>query len=480
MPSHQQDVATELDALPSRGEAHPAPGLVRAWLLVRRPTGIEMVDLGDGVPVTIGRTEEATVRIDDNRVSRRHARLWRAGQALFLEDHGSRNGTLLNGEIVRGEQRRLSGGDVICVADCEAVVALSGAVDVPSRAKREQVAEARSTASRDPEVSPGLLVVADPVMVRTFQIARRIAASEATVLVQGETGAGKEVVSREIHDRSDRSRGPFVRVNCPSLPETLIESELFGYEKGAFTGADKAKIGFVEAANHGTLLLDEIGDLPLKMQVKLLSVIENRCVLHVGGVREIPVDVRILCATHRDLRAEVAAGRFREDLYYRISALTITVPPLRDRPAEILLLAAMFLRQLAVKSRSLAPSISPEAAAALTRHRWPGNVRELRNVMQHAAVMSDAGRIGLEHLPESVLQGASVAPKPVPAAVLPLPAPDASPSHGDMRDQLSDMERRSILEALDAEGGNQTRAAARLGISRRALIYKLHKHGLMR
>jgi len=236
----------------------------------------------------------------------------------------------------------------------------------------------------------------------------------------------------------------------------------------------------VEAANHGTLLLDEIGDLPLKMQVKLLSVIENRCVLHVGGVREIPVDVRILCATHRDLRAEVAAGRFREDLYYRISALTITVPPLRERPAEILLLAAMFLRQLAAKSRSVAPSISPEAAAALTRHRWPGNVRELRNAMQHAAVMSDAGRIGLEHLPDSVIQDVSVASRPIATAALPLPAPESSPSHGDMRDQLSDMERRSILEALHAEGGNQTRAAARLGISRRALIYKLHKHGLMR
>jgi DNA-binding NtrC family response regulator/pSer/pThr/pTyr-binding forkhead associated (FHA) protein len=311
------------------------------------------------------------------------------------------------------------------------------------------------------------VVVADQAMVQVFNLARKLAAVQTTVLILGETGVGKEVIAEQIHRWSTRAQGPFVRLNCASLPETLLESELFGHERGAFTGADRRKIGYLEGAQGGTLFLDEIGELPLAVQVKLLNVLENREVRRLGGTQEHPIDVRVLSATHRDLQSEVAAGRFREDLYYRLSAFSLSVPPLRERHADIALLAEMFARESARRAGRAAAVFDPSAIAALVRHPWPGNVRELKNAMEHAVVLADGGRIGAEHLPESVRRREAPAmggPASVPA--------------GTVKDKLADLERRSIEEALAAENGNQTRAARRLGMSRRALIYKIEKYGL--
>jgi DNA-binding NtrC family response regulator len=326
-----------------------------------------------------------------------------------------------------------------------------------------------STGAAAPQVTDARdgVVVADQAMVQVFNLARKLAAVQTTVLILGETGVGKEVIAEQIHRWSSRAQGPFVRLNCASLPETLLESELFGHERGAFTGADRRKIGYLEGAQGGTLFLDEIGELPLAVQVKLLNVLENREVRRLGGTQEHPIDVRVLSATHRDLQSEVAAGRFREDLYYRLSAFTLSVPPLRERHADIALLAEMFARESARRAGRAAAVFDPSAIAALVRHPWPGNVRELKNAMEHAVVLADGGRIGAEHLPESVRQ------RQAPAA-----AAGAAVPAGTVKDKLADLERRSIEEALAVEHGNQTRAARRLGMSRRALIYKIEKYGL--
>ena len=328
-----------------------------------------------------------------------------------------------------------------------------------------------AAAQGDTPYVPRGVCVADPGMVKVFRVAQRVAQTDTTVLITGETGAGKEVLAAQIHRLSQRSPKPYVRLNCASLPENLLSSELFGHERGAFTGADRRKIGYFEAANGGTLLLDEIGELSPSMQVKLLRVLENRTVLRLGGTTEIPVDVRVLCATHRDLPEEVKAGRFREDLYYRVSAFTLKVPPLRERPAEVGMLSELFLRQQAERAGRPAPSLGPEATKLLQRHAWPGNVRELRNAMEHAFVLCDGDVVEPVHLPTTLLE-------PAPSSNIPGDIPTDRPSSRNVKDRLAAIEHASIMEALDAEGGNQTRAAKRLGMSRRALIYKMEKYGI--
>jgi two-component system, NtrC family, response regulator AtoC len=456
---------TELDALERQGEHGAAAP--RAWLLVRHQSGTRVLDLIEGSEVLIGRSRDAAVFLDDTKASRRHARVWRHGNALYVQDLGSRNGTRVNDTVLHSQERRLGAGDVIRVGECEAVVAIT---TLESTLGVEETAPAvgKDRLAAGAHDAAAIFVVADVAMNRVFAVARRLALVDTTVLILGETGVGKEVLAREIHARSTRNRAPFVRVNCPSLPENLLESELFGYERGAFTGAVRNKIGFFEAAQGGTLLLDEIGDFPLHLQVKLLAVLENHCVLRLGGTREIPIDVRVVCATHRDLQAEVAAERFREDLFYRINPFTLRIPPLRERPAEVLLLAGLFARQCAQRMAIAVPVISPEAASALVAYRWPGNVRELRNSVEHAIVLQDSGVIGPEHLPETVRFASE--------------SPSAEPINPKvpMRDRVSDLERSVIEKALAAEGGNQTRAAQKLGISRRALIYKIQKYGLGR
>jgi DNA-binding NtrC family response regulator/pSer/pThr/pTyr-binding forkhead associated (FHA) protein len=313
----------------------------------------------------------------------------------------------------------------------------------------------------------GDIVVGDSQMARVYELVRKVADHPITVLVVGETGTGKEVIASAIHAASRRCNGPLVRLNCASMPETLLESELFGHEKGAFTGADRKKLGYFEAAHGGTLFLDEIGEMTPALQAKLLRVLEQRRITRVGGTDEIEVDVRVICATHRDLEAESRAGAFRADLFFRISAFTIFVPALRDRPAEIDLLAQHFLRQCAENTRQRIPALSPAAAAALRRHAWPGNVRELRNAIERAMVLHSAGVIGVEDLPDSIRDGRAAMPAAAPPLTL-----------GGMRDQIADMERATIAAVLEACGGSQTEAAKQLGISRRTLIYRMEKHGL--
>jgi transcriptional regulator with PAS, ATPase and Fis domain len=438
----------------------PGPLPVRVYLVVFAKEGPgHVLDLDDGAEVSFGRTPGATIVIDDPRISRKHAAIRRERGEVFVRDLGSRNGTKVRGDVLRGEERVVSAGDTIQVGPAEIVIA------AVTRASAKADGIVPPAPSSDTAFAFDDVVVADPAMQKVFRLARRLGQAPTTVLITGETGVGKEVVAEQIHRWSSRAKGRFVRLNCASLAENLLESELFGHEKGAFTGADRKKIGFVEAAEGGTLLLDEVGEMPLSLQAKLLRVIETKRVVRLGGTNEVPVDVRFLCATHRTLKQEVAAGRFREDLYYRVSTFTLQVPPLRERPAEITLLADLFAEHVAERMGVVVPKIALDASEALLKHAWPGNVRELRNAIEHAVVMAEEGTIHAEHLPESVLR---------PSEPMPIESARA------IKEQFFEIERKNVETALAAENGNQTRAAKRLGITRRMLIYKMAKFGVGR
>jgi DNA-binding NtrC family response regulator len=452
------DVATELDSPVSSSTLTAGS---EAFLVVRKGGAPQVVTLPDGAEITIGRAPEAAVFIDDARVSRQHARIVRRGVSAVVTDLGSRNGTRVNGVVVYGEERAIRGGDAIGVGPAEIIVAIASPQTQPL-SSRPPSPEGDAFATDD-------FVIADPAMAKVHEVVKRLARANTTVLLLGETGVGKEVVAERIHRMSPRASGPFVRLNCASIPETLLESELFGHEKAAFTGADRRKIGYLEASHRGTLLLDELGELPLAMQAKLLRVLESRRVARLGGTQEIDLDLRVVCATHRDLEADVAAGRFRQDLYYRIATFVLRVPPLRERRAEIALLAHRFVRAVAERMGEPPKTIGPDAMGALEAYDWPGNLRELRNAMEHAVVLADDEVIQPAHLPASLTQPQSAAS-----------AASAPQSTSAMPARLAALEKKSIEDALLAESGNQTRAAERLGISRRALLYKLAKYGIRR
>ncbi|MBA3465285.1 MAG: sigma 54-interacting transcriptional regulator [Deltaproteobacteria bacterium] len=306
-------------------------------------------------------------------------------------------------------------------------------------------------------------VVHDPAMQRVYTLVERISDTPMTVLLLGETGVGKEIVCEAIHRRSSRRDRPLIKLNCAALPETLLESELFGHERGAFTGADRRKVGFFEAADGGTLFLDEIGDMPLALQAKLLRVLERKVITRVGGTTEVATDARLIAATHRDLDADVRAGRFRQDLLFRIGGFTIAIPPLRDRPGEIVPLAEHFARTTAAEQGRATPTFTDDAREALTAYAWPGNVRELRNAVERALVLS-SDVIAASDLPDR-MHDATHQVRPVARS-------------SDVRGHLAEVERAAIVAALEADSNNQTRAARRLGLSRRALIYKMEKYGL--
>jgi transcriptional regulator with PAS, ATPase and Fis domain len=439
------DVPTVATSDPDSREpsAHP-----RFYLVVRRPGGSQLIDVDEGADILFGRSSSATVQIDDPKVSREHVRIARRGGALQLVDLGSRNGTRVNGKTVRGLSVPLASGDTIAIGPAEILVA-------ETAGHRDR---------RDPGAAEGELpgvVVSDPAMAQVFERVRRVASTETTVLLLGETGVGKEVVAEQIHRQSPRAKGPFVRLNCGSLPESILESELFGHERGAFTGADKRKPGYLETADGGTLFLDEIGELGASMQTRLLRVLEDHKFMRVGGREEITSDMRVIAATNRELEREVRAGRFRQDLYFRLSTFIIRLPPLRERPSEIDLFAELFAREFARRMKRPRLRLDPGATAALRAHDWPGNVRELRNAIEHAAVLAEDGVVTAQHLPDA-LRGDRLAPA----------------ASGGIRGRVADTERRAIEEAMQSEDGNQTRAARRLGISRRALLYKLEKLGL--
>ena len=321
-------------------------------------------------------------------------------------------------------------------------------------------------------------------MQQVRSLVERVARSMAPVLVHGESGTGKELVARAIHQVSPRSALSFVAVNCGAIPEALLEAEFFGYRKGAFTGANEDREGFFQAAQGGTLFLDEIGDLPLLMQSKLLRVIQERAVRPIGAVAETPVNVRIVSATHRDLGAEVQAGRFRQDLYYRLNVIRIAVPPLRERIADLAEICGSVLARIAHDAGvKPLPTLAPDALQHLLRYSFPGNVRELENLLHRALAMASAPVIGLADLglPEELLQESDngepdSAPVPLPHSVAPAPAPAVLP--GDLAVYLDTVEREILERALERHRYNRTAAGASLGLSLRQMRYRMARLGV--
>jgi two-component system, NtrC family, response regulator AtoC len=395
------------------------------------------------------------------------------------------------------------------------------------RTPDELLARASGKARPGSTATPSGFVVEDPAMIQLRRVIDRVAGGMLSVLLLGETGVGKEVLAQEVHRRSPRRGRPFVGLNCAAVTETLLESELFGHEKGAFTGAIAAKPGLLETASGGTVFLDEIGEVSLAIQAKLLRVLEERKVMRVGGLKTIPIDVRFVAATNRDLEQEIARGKFREDLYYRLAGITLAIPPLRERAGEIAPLAHSFMAAVSAQSERK-PQLTREALEVLEAYSWPGNIRELRNVIERAVLLSGYGTIRPEHLPMDKMRAtyaayrspvppagpasasasasgapalASGAPVPTsgaPAAAAaaspagagsPATAPATAPPGGGVEapplrslEALypGDAERDRIIATLERCRGNQTKAAKALGMSRRTLIYRLERYGLPR
>ncbi len=402
-------------------------------LLVLWAEGQRWVTLAPGA-TELGRDPSCAVHVDHPSVSRRHLRLdVAAAGGCVVTDLGSANGTRVAGAALAPNVGvPLAVGQLV---ELGAVTAVLAHAPGPEE-------EARTGQGLD-------------------ELLQLVAPSDLSVLILGETGAGKERIAEQIQRASLRAAGPFVRVNCAGFAETLLESELFGHVRGAFTGAVKDKQGLIEAADHGTLFLDEVGEMSPALQAKLLRAIDTRKIRRVGGVDEHDVDVRFLAATHRDLEAEARTGGFRSDLFYRLNGVTLKVPPLRERRAELPGLARRFAAEASARAGVHEAPFTPAALAALLRHDWPGNVRELKNVIERAVVLSRG--------------------KPIDAPALMLPrAPEPTQAAPTLADDLAAQERSRIESALAAAQGNQSRAAELLGIARRTLVKKLTLHGLPR
>jgi len=310
------------------------------------------------------------------------------------------------------------------------------------------------------------IIGASPAMIRLMETVAQVATSEATVLITGESGTGKEMIAGAIHFNSLRKDGPFIKINCAAITETLLESELFGHEKGAFTGAYRRKEGRFRQAHGGTLFLDEVSEMSLAMQVKLLRVLQEREITRVGGEEVVKVDVRIIAATNKDLMAEIRAGRFRDDLYYRLNVVAIAMPPLRERREDIPLLAQHFLEQFSEKNRKQIKGFTPQAMDRLLRYEWPGNVRELMNAVERAVVLAWAEYLSEQEFPLIIRETG--------------PAdgwPEGDSGTGEM--PLGEVEKTTILRTLELSNGNKSEAARRLGITRRTLHKKLKAYGVM-
>jgi two-component system response regulator AtoC len=397
----------------------------------------------------VGRDREADLVLEHASVSRRHAAMEVRADGIVWEDLGSVNGTKVRG-------RKLGPGERVLVAWGEPVeVGFTMAV-----------ARGPITAAI-PALPPGSSAI-DQVD-RWIEL---VAGTDMAVMLLGDTGAGKGFFARRIHERSARAKGPFVHINCAAIPENLLESELFGHERGAFTGAMQAKVGLLESGTGGTVFFDEVGEFPMAMQAKLLVAIERREVMRVGGLTARPFDARFVSATNRPVEGEGARGGFRQDLYYRLAGLPITIPSLRQRRTEIAGLAQSFVRAAAEKLKRTEPSISEDALAALTAHDWPGNVRELITVIERAVLLAP-GIIGREHVLSAMQPTGALPLEPAPPlASAPLPELGAPTKHAN--------ERERITAALEACGGNQSRTAKFLGISRRTLINRIEEYGVPR
>jgi two-component system response regulator AtoC len=397
-----------------------------------------------GERLTVGRAVDSALHVLHASVSRRHIEII-GGDPPRVRDLGSANGTRVGGRLLRkNEEVDLSPGDVVEIGKAIVIV-------------REATTRALAFSK-----------VATSGMADVNKLVQLVASSELSVILLGETGVGKEVTADTIHRASPRAKGPFVRVNCAAIAPALLDSELFGHEKGAFTGAATRKVGLIESADGGTLFLDEIGEATLDVQTKLLRTLESREVRRVGSVDVRLVDVRFIAATNRDLPALAVAGAFRRDLYFRLNGVTIMIPPLRERRDEILVLARTFLERAATARGEKPPAITSQAAAVLEAHDYPGNVRELKNLVERALVFSGGNEIRKEHL--MLKSSSGVEPR----------EPETDPAASSLHGEIDALERQRILDALDKTAGNQTRAAKLLGIARRTLIHRMESYGLPR
>jgi two-component system, NtrC family, response regulator AtoC len=452
-----RDIKTEADASPG------AQRVVAFW-----EGGFGTFTLPASGKVTIGRLNECEIRIDHPSVSRQHAEL-HVGPPLAVVDLGSFNGTRVAGTKVEPNQATLVPARAVIEIGSTFLV-VEGAIDPASRA---------TLPPPPPRGEEPDLVVLDERMKQLHRLLRTVAQGTISVVLLGETGVGKEVIARAIHRYSPRATRPFVSINCAAIPEALLESELFGHERGAFTGAVKDKVGLLETAAGGTLLLDEVGEMPLPAQAKLLRAIETREIVRVGGVKTRPVDVRFVAATNRDLEQLIEARVFRRDLYFRLNGISVTVPPLRERTGELEGLARRFAAEFAKTLGRGERSLSSEALAVLRRQSWPGNVRELRNVIERAVLLSEGKEIRAADLTLGAAPGSTLEDVEEVDAEAEVEE-EAPASGGSLSDEVRAMERKRILEALEQCAGNQTRAAEKLGITRRALIHRLETYGVPR
>jgi transcriptional regulator with PAS, ATPase and Fis domain len=445
--------------------ASPAVGF--EFVVYARQTST-LVQLPAGSTLVLGRGSSAAIRLEDASVSRQHLRIY-VGEFVEVGDLGSSNGTALvrgapggedftasNRPLTPGQRVRVRTGDVLRVGSVLLVLK-----------------EREHGSSNTPPPSTNTPILCAPEMRRAYDLIKRAAVTDISVLLLGETGVGKEIMAESLHRHSARSDRPLLRLNCAAFTDSLLESELFGHERGAFTGAHAAKVGLLESTSGGTVFLDEIGELPLGTQAKMLRVLEERTVIRVGATRPRHVDVRFVTATNRDLSRLVKSGEFRSDLYYRISGLVVEIPPLRRRTEEIPLLVDYFLREFCSGSNKKTPRVSEAALRLLREHGWPGNVRELRNVIERAALLTPGDVVEPEH----VLIDAHDAD--VQLLDADFEAETGVSGRAALVAEAGD-ERTRIVDALKACGGNQTRAAKLLGVSRRTLINRLDAFDLPR
>jgi two-component system, NtrC family, response regulator AtoC len=459
---------------PATGQGSPSA----LQLLVVEESGLSSYPLPESGKLSIGRAEDCDVRLRDPLASRHHASLH--VQPLGIEDGESANGTHVGNALLAARTvRPLRPGEAISIGHSLLLVQRVAPDRTVHGAKTRGVSETGT------EHDSGV-IIEDPVMMQLYTTVDRISQVSINVLILGETGSGKDMVAEAIHRRSPRHEAPLVHINCAALSESLLESELFGHERGAFTGAVSTKPGLIEAADRGTVFLDEVGELTPLLQAKLLRVIEAREVLRVGSVHARPVDVRFVSATNRNLASEVSRGAFRADLFFRLNGVCLQVPPLRDRPREILPLADAFLSRAAERIGARTPlRLTPEAIKKLLAHAWPGNVRELRNEMERAAVLSSGPRIGPLDLCLSPLSlpGQSMQAHPRVDTFRPPDASDTEslPPSFDAADAYDAAgEQGRIVEALAQCSGNQTRAAKVLGMPRRTFVDKLRLYNIPR
>jgi transcriptional regulator with PAS, ATPase and Fis domain len=429
--------------------------------------------------IVLGRSEKSDLRIDDPSITRRHARL-HLGERMEIEDLGSVNGTRVRNEriepgrrvpVFRGEAFRL-GAALLVIHAVDETAAPAGPISEEVATRREDPTVTGHASGERARAR----IVHDPTMHELYTLVDRIAVGSINVLIFGETGVGKELVAERVHEQSRRRARPFLRLNCAAVAESLLEAELFGYERGAFTGATQAKPGLLEAVDGGTLFLDEVGEMPLALQAKMLRALESQQVLRVGALAPRSVDVRFVAATNRDLEERVRLALFREDLYFRLNGALVVVPPLRERVSEIEPLATEFIRATCVDLRRPVPTLTRESLLVLQAYSWPGNVRELKNFVERAVLVASGDEVLPEHFPiqrmASTLPLRRIGPESLPPSAPPTPPAFAPP--------VADPERERILAVLAECGGNQSRAAKALGISRTTLVARLNDYGIPR